>query len=50
MAKWGVNFDIGFYLVVEAETEEEALEKARDNISKAHEGEAHGFEAEKIPA
>ena len=48
MNKYGVNFDVGFYVEVEAENADEAIEKAKDNISKAEEGEAHAFEAERI--
>lgn len=50
MYKYGVNFDVGFYVEVEVENEDkdEAIEKAKDNISKAEEGEAHAFEAERI--
>lgn len=48
MARYGVNFDIGYYMEVKANNEDEALKKAKDNISKATEGEAHNFEVEKI--
>jgi len=48
MPKYAVNFDIGYYIEVEAKDEDDALEKAKDNISKAEEGESHNFEVEKI--
>jgi len=40
---WTVYFDIGFMIDVRAKTEEEALQKAKDRISEAEEGEAHSF-------
>ena len=51
MAKYAVQFEIGFYVEVEAESENEALEEVKDNLHKYghdHEGEAHGFEVELV--
>jgi hypothetical protein len=43
--KWTVYFDIACMIDVDAQSEEDALQKAKDNISKAEEGEAHSFRA-----
>ena len=43
--KYAVNFDIGFYIEVMATSEDEAIEKAKDRLHDAKEGEAHNFEA-----
>jgi len=44
-----VYFDIAFMVDVKAHSEEEALEKAKDNLHKAEEGEAHSFRATEQP-
>lgn len=46
--RYGVNFDIGFYVEVMAQSEEEAEDIAKDNMHRADEGEVHNFDAELI--
>lgn len=48
MTKYGVNFDIGFYIEVEANSPEEAIDYAKDHLHEAIEGEAHGFESQPL--
>ena len=48
MGYYGVNFDLGMFLEIEADSEEEAIEEAKERTVHALEGEYHGFEAEKI--
>lgn len=46
--KYAVNFDIDFHIEVMATSEDEAIEKAKDRLHDADEGEAHNFEAKVI--
>jgi len=43
MTKYGVDFDISFYLEVEANSPEEAIEYVKDHLHEATEEEAHNF-------